>query len=267
MSRAKTRRPGTRSGRRANSVADEIPDDLADAAEAALDDLITNAGDMPYRDPAPAPAPKKAPPPPPRAKSTVLELGEAQRKRPRAPDREPTFGRNSQFERDDGHAFGQPLIPNTPAAPAADLADSLSALELEDADATTEPAQVPEPEPEPDPEEESDEPRVLRFAVFEEADHLAAARSAIVAAGHSVAVNASSQSGAAKITDAIVDGKVDAVLVGLPGGEAIVAAALALEPRRPIVIAAYTGKATSAIKRGIAAGADLAVVRPHDADR
>jgi two-component system cell cycle response regulator len=266
MSRAKTRRPGTRSGRRASSVVDEIPEDLADAAEAALDDLITNAGDMPYRDPAPAPAapaPRKAPPPPPRAKSTVLELGDAQRKRTRAPDREPTLGRNSQFERDDGHAFGQPLIPNVPAAPEVDLADSLSALELEDA--TTEPAQVPEPERESEPE--SDEPRVLRFAVFEEADHLAAARSAIVAAGHSVAVNASSQSGAAKITDAIVGGKIDALLVGLPGGEAIVAAALALEPRRPIVIAAYTGKATSAIKRGIAAGADLAVVRPHDADR
>ncbi len=259
MSRAKTRRPGTRSGRRASSVVDEIPDDLADAAEAALDDLITNAGDMPYRENA---APKKPPPPPPRAKSTVLELGDAQRKRTRAPDREPTLGRNSQFERDDGHAFGQPLIPNVPSAPAAvDLADSLSALELEDA--TTEPAQVPEPEA----ELESDEPRVLRFAVFEEADHLAAARSAIVAAGHSVAVNASSQSGAAKITEAMVGGHVDAVLVGLPGGEAIVAAALALAPRRPIVIAAYTGKATSAIKRGIAAGADLAVVRPHDAER
>ena len=52
MSRAKTRRPGTRSGKqRAESIgptdafatkrANEIPDDLADAAEAALDDLLS----------------------------------------------------------------------------------------------------------------------------------------------------------------------------------------------------------------------------------
>jgi hypothetical protein len=273
MSRAKTRRPGTKSGRRASSVIEGIPEDLADAAEAALDDLITNAGDIPRfpEDITTSAGGRKLPPPPPRAKST----------RTRAPDRVPTFGRNSQFERDDGHVFGQPLLPDPPPTPppppvprgaTAELdeiiaqvpsarPDSLSGLELDETEPPLSPAAQ---QAAPD---ESSELAELRFAVFEEADHLAAARSAIVAAGHAVALNASSHAGAAKIIEAIVGGQIDAVLVGLPGGEAIVEAALALEPRRPIVIAAYAGKATSAVKRGIAAGADLVVSRPHDADK
>ena len=280
MSRAKTRRPGTKSGRRANSVADGIPDDLVDAAEAALDDLITNAGELapPFPDPddvpTQPPTTRTLPPPPPRAKSTVVELGESQRKKARAPERVPTFGRNSQFERDDGHTFGQPLVPESPELPRGATAeldeviaqvprarpDSLSGLELDDD--TVRPASVPPAAP-----DESPELVELRFAVFEESDHLAGARSAIVAAGHAVSINASSQSGASKIVEAIVGGQVDAVLVSLPGGESIVEAALALEPRRPIVIAAYAGKATGAVKRGIAAGADLVVARPYDADK
>ena len=276
MSRAKTRRPGTKSGRRASSVVEEIPDDLVDAAEAALDDLITSSGDR-YTDPDDAPTqppvPHKPPPPPPRAKTTVVELGEAQRKRARAPERVPTFGRNSPFERDDGHAFGEPLLPAgaTPRGATAELddviaqvpkvrPDSLSGLALDDAEER--PPSVPPPPP-----GDATELVELRFAVFEEADYLAAARSAIVTAGHAVSINASSQSGATRIIEAIVGGQVDAVLVGLPGGEAIIESALALEPRRPIVIAAYAGKATAAVKRGIALGADLAVARPHDADK
>ena len=122
-------------------------------------------------------------------------------------------------------------------------------------------------EDEPDPELDLGEPALLRFAIFEDADHLAAARSAIVAAGHAVAINMSSAAGAAKITAAITAGEVDAVLVALPGGESIIAAALALEPQRPLVIAACAGKATSAVKRAIASGCDLVAPRPHDAER
>jgi two-component system cell cycle response regulator len=250
------------------SVLEELPEDLPAAAEAALDDLITNAGDIPrYKTADPAREPeRRRPPPPPRAKSTVVELGEAQRKRPRAPSA-------STFDEDDAHAFGQPVLPPPPAA-APNRVATLSGLDLDeddDADDAAEP-DGNDAAAAPEPEQESDEPQPLRFAVFEEADHLAAARSAIVASGHSVAINASSQSGAQKISEAIVAGQVDAVLVGLSGdddglGESIVASALALEPQRPLVIASYAGKATQAIKRGVAAGADLAVVRPHDADR
>ncbi|HEY1548850.1 MAG TPA: hypothetical protein VGG28_13565, partial [Kofleriaceae bacterium] len=312
MSRAKTRRPGTKSGRRAGSISEELPEDLADAAEAALDDLISNASapDIPTQPEikkrpiteAPPEVRTKPPrPPPARAKSTVIELGEAHRKR-ESQDRIPTFGRDGEFGRDDAHAFGKPTMPiespppprSKPVSPAmiaakpttkpprgmtaeldeflaeplqAPRADSLSDLEL---DEPTNPPMMRVPsttEPVPEPEAETGEPQMLRFAVFEEADHLAAARSAIVAAGHAVAINASSPSGAAKINDAIIAGEVDAILVGLPGGESIVQAALALEPNRPLIIAACSGKATNAIKRGVAIGADLATARPHEADR
>jgi hypothetical protein len=246
-----------------SSVIEELPEDLPAAAEAALDDLITNAGDVPrYKDIDAPTERRRSPPPPPRAKSTVVELGDAQRKRPRAPSA-------STFESDDGHAFGRPLLPAAPEHPP--RAASLSGLELDDEGDVEEPVDAL-PAPDPEPEQDSDAPQPLRFAVFEEADHLAAARSAIVASGHSVSINASSQTGAQRIAEAIVAGQVDAVLVGLSGdvdhlGESIVASALALEPQRPLVIAAYGGKATSAVKRGVAAGADLAVVRPHDAER
>jgi hypothetical protein len=286
-------------------MSEELPEDLADAAEAALDDLISNANApelptqpeigkrMPSEVTAPEVRAKPPRPPPARAKSTVIELGEAQRKR-ESQDRIPTFGRDGEFGRDDAHAFGRPLVPASPpsrakpASPAkmasaaaakhprgmtaeldeflaeplqAPRADSLSDLELDE-----EHTQPRSPSA-PVAVAESGEPQMLRFAVFEDADHLAAARSAIVAAGHAVAINASSQSGLAKIAEAIVAGEVDAILVGLPGGESIVQAALALEPNRPLIIAACSGKATSAIKRGVAIGADLATARPHEADR
>jgi Diguanylate cyclase, GGDEF domain len=280
-------------------MSEELPEDLADAAEAALDDLISNANapDLPTQteikkrpiSEAPAEVRAKPPRPPPaaRAKSAVIELGEAQRKTT-SQERIPTFGRDGEFRRDDAHAFGKPVLPAAPVSPSmiaakpttkpprgmtaeldeflaeplqAPRADSLSELELDDDHVTARAASTPVPEA------AANEPQMLRFAVFEEADHLAAARSAIVAAGHAVAINASSPSGAAKIADAIIAGEVDAILVGLPGGESIVQAALALEPNRPLIIAAYSGKATSAIKRGVAIGADLATARPHEADR
>jgi two-component system, cell cycle response regulator len=291
-------------------MSEELPEDLADAAEAALDDLISNASapDIPTQpeiktrpiSEAPPEARAKPPrPPPARAKSTVIELSEANRKRESpSQQRIPTFGGDDEFRHDDAHAFGKPVLPPEPPSrpkpisPAmiaskpttkpprgmtAELdeflavplevprADSLSDLELDDDHVTARAASTTVPAPEPDAE--SSEPQMLRFAVFEEADHLAAARSAIVAAGHAVALNASSPSGAQKIADAIIAGEVDAILVGLPGGEAIVQAALALEPNRPLIIAAYSGKATNAIKHGVAIGADLATARPHEADR
>ncbi|HSK00220.1 MAG TPA: hypothetical protein VK932_03225, partial [Kofleriaceae bacterium] len=104
----------------------------------------------------------------------------------------------------------------------------------------------------------------LQVAVYEDAAHLASAQGAIVAAGHVVDVGASGRDGIGRVLAAVRGGSIDVVLVALPGGEAIVEAALALEPRRPIVIASFAGRAIDAVARAHAAGADLAVARPHD---
>ena len=105
----------------------------------------------------------------------------------------------------------------------------------------------------------------LRMLVLETAPHLAAAQAAIVGAGHAVAIAAAGRDGIEKLRFAI--GDVDALLVGMPGGEPLIEAALALGARRPVVIAAWTSSALEAAKRAPAAGADLATVRPHHVER
>jgi hypothetical protein len=107
----------------------------------------------------------------------------------------------------------------------------------------------------------------LRFAVYEDGAHLASAQGAIVASGHVVSAGASGTSGATRVIDSIRRGGIDAVVVALPGGEAVIDAALALEPRRPVVIAALAGDASSAVQRAVAAGSDLVTTRPHDVER
>jgi hypothetical protein len=109
----------------------------------------------------------------------------------------------------------------------------------------------------------------LRFAVYEDSAHLASAQGAIVAAGHVVALGASGRDGMTRILGAVRSSAhaIDAVIVALPSGEAIIEAALALEPRRPIIIAAVTGKSVDAVQKAIAAGADLVATRPHDVER
>ena len=57
------------------------------------------------------------------------------------------------------------------------------------------------------------------------------------------------------------------MLVGMPGGESLIALAAELGARRPVVIAAWTASALEAARRSTAAGADLATVRPHDVER
>jgi DNA-binding NarL/FixJ family response regulator len=214
VSRAKQRRPGTRSGRRAPT---DFPDDLPSAAIAALDDLLgggrADDGDAPPDEEPDLPEPpaiaRHAPPPPPGAKK---------RAQTRIPTRRPTTN--------PPEAVAETVLPELPA---------------------------------------------LRFAVFEDGAHLAAAQAAITAAGHSVAIGGAGGDAVRRVLDAIQRGHVDAVLVALaptPGpATQIVDAALALEPRRPIVIAAPLGDSSSAARRAIAAGADLVTMRPHDADR
>ena len=216
MSRAKTRRPGTRGGRR------DVPDDLPSAAVAALDDLLT--GGAPPIDIEESIAthteaaiePRTAPPsPPPGA-----------RKPSRAATRRPSTAAAAEDEL----VVEETLLPEVPT---------------------------------------------LRFAVFEEGAQLASAQGAIAAAGHIVTAGGSGPEGSARIVDAIHRGVIEAVLVALPGtggastaaATAIVDAALALEPRRPVVIAALAGDAAAAVRRAIAAGCDLVTTRPHDVDR
>jgi PleD family two-component response regulator len=107
----------------------------------------------------------------------------------------------------------------------------------------------------------------LRFAVHEVGEHLASLQGAIVAAGHVVEVGGTGQAGLAKIGEAMAARDFDALVVALPGGEPLIDAALALEPRRPVVIATAAGRAPDVIERALAAGADLALVRPHDVEK
>lgn len=115
--------------------------------------------------------------------------------------------------------------------------------------------------------EETELPAVpqLRLMVFEGAPHLAAAQAAIVQAGHMVASGATGRDAVERLRAAL--GEVDALLVGLPGGETLIDAALAHGHGRPVVIAASTSGAVDAARRAAAAGADLATVRPHHVER
>lgn len=109
----------------------------------------------------------------------------------------------------------------------------------------------------------------LRFAVYEDGVHLASAQGAIVAAGHVVALGASGRDGMGRVLAAVRSSHqaLDVLIVALPGGEPIIDAALALEPRRPIIIAATTAKSVDSVQKAIAAGADLVTSRPHDVER
>lgn len=105
----------------------------------------------------------------------------------------------------------------------------------------------------------------LRMLVLEAAPHLASAQGAIAQAGHVVVGFAAGRDGIEQLRAAI--GAVDALLVGLPGGEPLIDAARAQGPERPVVIAACPSSAVEAVRRAAAAGADLVAVRPHDVER
>ncbi len=231
MSPAKTKRPGTRSGKvRADSVgptdgfrvsrkrsASELPPDLADAAEAALDDLLAGPGD--------------------RSVSLSIDIS----------DISDISDLSDTSDPSEPAARAKPPGPPPPGKrpkPATEPVPVSAAVE------ETSLVEVPQ----------------LRFAIYEQQEHLRAARDAIVAAGHLAVAGGSGTSGIAKIADEIVTG-VDAVLVTLPGGEAVIDIALAQEPRRPIVIASLTGKPTDAVQAAVLAGADLVAIRPHDPER
>ncbi|HET7500799.1 MAG TPA: hypothetical protein VFK02_07345, partial [Kofleriaceae bacterium] len=109
------------------------------------------------------------------------------------------------------------------------------------------------------------EPPQLRLLVLEAAPQLAAAAAAIAAAGHVVVAGASGATGVERLRAEV--GGVDALLVGLPGGEPLIDAALSLGAARPVVIASSAGSALDAVRRATGSGADLATVRPHEIER
>jgi hypothetical protein len=264
VSPAKTKRPGTRSGKvRADSVGPtdgfrtakkravtDLPADLADAAEAALDDLLAGAGDrsssfsidvseVEFTGSTDATAQAAMTP----AQAAALEAARPVRAKPPVPP--PAQSRPPR-----ARGSTQPPVAAPPQAtrgPAAREVVAPVAVGADDELDATPLVEVPQ----------------LRFAIYETQEHLRAARDAIVAAGHLAVAGASGTSGIAKIADEIVSG-IDVVVVAIPGGEALIDIALAQAPRRPIVIAAVSGKPTDGVQRAVLAGADLAAVRPHE---
>jgi hypothetical protein len=107
----------------------------------------------------------------------------------------------------------------------------------------------------------------LQVAIYEESAHLPSAQGAVVAAGHVVRVGAGGRDGIARVLHELRGGAIDVVIAGLPGGEPVIQAALALEPRRPVVLASVAGSSVDSVARAHAAGADLAARRPHDVER
>ncbi len=104
----------------------------------------------------------------------------------------------------------------------------------------------------------------LQLLVHDGPPHLAAARGAIAVAGHLIVAGGSGREDIDRLRPLVA--KVDAILVGIPGGEPLIDAALALSPR-PVIIASCTGNAVDATRRAAAAGADLVTLRPHDTER
>lgn len=109
----------------------------------------------------------------------------------------------------------------------------------------------------------------LQVAVYEESAYFGSVQSAIAAAGHAVHIAGTGRDGVQRVLAAVTDpdSEIDVVIASLPGGDAIIEAALALEPHRPVVIASLGRSPVDAVNRAHAAGADLVTVRPHDVER
>jgi len=248
VSRAKTQRPKTRGPtqaekRRASSVAGAPFDDIEHAIDAldAFDALEAHEAPIaPIPPPPPKrelPRPKVPFPSPAPAPKEAIEGARA--KRPPSPQ-------PAEFERPNS------VLQEWDAVDSNSRAISVGESVGED--------QVVEVE-------ELSELRALSIAVHDVASHVASAQRAIIAAGHTVAITATGTEGLAPIEEAIRDGSIDALIVGIPGGESLIDIAISLAPRRPVLIASSSGSATEAVRRAAQVGADLATVRPHDLER
>lgn len=197
MTRQKTRGGGSRKNKPV------ISDELADAAEAALDDLLTQA------------------------------IPHAEQTRP---------------------AIAVPVRGSDNEESTVDAGRAISMADVE----------ILEEAPLPRADSEIGSTSALRVAVFEEQAHLGSIQSALAAAGHRVIAAASGSDGARRIVDTLAERTVDVVIASLPGGEAVIDAALAQEPRRPVVIASIDGSPVAAVQRAVGVNADLVALRPHD---
>jgi diguanylate cyclase (GGDEF)-like protein len=108
-----------------------------------------------------------------------------------------------------------------------------------------------------------------RVAICETSSNsLTLARSAVINQGYEVVIGAAGNTAVAEVTKRMTaDPMPDIVVVGLPGGEALLDAARALAPRRPVLVAAMSGTGRTAAERAHAAGADLVALRPLDPER
>jgi hypothetical protein len=220
--RGKTRGPAPRKS------SSKIPSDIADAAEAALDDLFTRSGeDGDDQDDE-------------LLTQAILPAGD--RTRPKIPIRNTP-----------------PPAPLRPVLHEEATVDAAAAFaDLPDLDdETVEPARA-------DRAQSEMSSSSLRVAVFEDSVHLGSVQSAIGAAGHTIVVAGSGRDGAKKVIETLRERSIDVVLVALQGGESVIDAALSLEGRRPVVLACADGNPVAATQRAVAASADLVAVRPHD---
>lgn len=241
MSRGRTKGPSPprKNGR--------IPTDVADAAEAALDDLLSRDEDMLDEDelltqailpssPARAtlPAPSRARmAPPPRAESVEILRAESVE----IVRAESISGLRDESTVDAGAAL-------------VDLDDD-----------TVDPSRAEGVRSRADSEMSSGS---LRVAVLEDSVNLGSVQSAISAAGHQVIVAASGRDGARKVIDTLRERTIDVVLVALPGGDAVIDAVLSHEGTRPVIVACLDGNPLAATQRAVSANADLVALRPHD---
>jgi PleD family two-component response regulator len=107
----------------------------------------------------------------------------------------------------------------------------------------------------------------LQVAVYEGAANLPGAKAAVTRAGHVAAVGVSGADGLEKLKKLVTTDTIDVVIVAIPGGEVIIDAALAVAPRRPVIIAVCVAPVLDAVAHAHATGADLVTVRPHDVDK
>jgi PleD family two-component response regulator len=103
---------------------------------------------------------------------------------------------------------------------------------------------------------------VLHDATAEEVHR---AKSTVESLGHTLVGAGAGPSAFKRLLEILRQEEPPAVLVaGLPGSETLVDAALALSPRRPVVIGVVGGPSSTAPYRAHAAGADLVAMRPLD---
>lgn len=106
----------------------------------------------------------------------------------------------------------------------------------------------------------------LAIAIYEDPPQIAGAKQAIAVIGHKVAAAASGGAGVEQIKSLLRSGSAEVLLVAVPGGEPLIDTALALAPRRPVIVAASSGTGAEAARRAASVGADLAIARPINVD-